>query len=60
MMRENSKRFILAHSSLLLKVSTLKKMGLKGEGFTSRDLIDSGVETSGVSDEVSAFLSLLH
>ena len=59
-MRENSKCFIQAYSSLLLKISILKEIGLKREGAICRELIDIGVEISRISDEVTSFLSLLY
>ena len=59
-MRENSKHFILAYLSLLLKISILKKIGLKGKGATYRELIDIGAEISGLLDKVVSFLSLLY
>ena len=59
-MKENSKWFVLAYLLLLLKVSMLKEIGLKGEGIVGRDLIASGVEIPGILDEVSSFLSLLY
>ena len=58
--KENLKWFILAYLLLLLKVSTLKEIGLKGERLAGRDLIASGVEIPGISDEASLFLSLLY
>ena len=59
-MRENSKCFILAYSSPLLKISILKEIGLKEEDTVCRELIDTGVKISGITDEVALFLSLLY
>ena len=43
----------------MLKVSILKDIELKGEGLVGRDLIASGVEILGISDDASLLLSLL-
>ena len=59
-MKENSKYFILAYSSPLLKTSILKKIELKGEGTVYRELIDIDIEISRLLDEVVSFLSLLY
>ena len=58
-MNKNSKRFVLAYSSPLLKVSTLREIEQKGEGTACKDLIESGVEILGSSIETVSFLSLL-
>ena len=59
-MNENSKRFVLAYSSLLLKVSALREIGLKREGTAYKDLIESEVEIPGSSIEIASFLLLLY
>ena len=59
-MDENSKRFVLAYSLLLLRVSTLQKIGLKGEKVVCQELINSGVMISGVLSDLASFLSLMY
>ena len=48
MMKENSNRFILAHSSPLLQDATAHDLGFSGEGQLSKDMLlnRKDVETS--------------
>ena len=57
---KNSKRFILAYISLLLKQSILQEIGLKGENKAAVDLIRSRVTISGTNTQEHSFLQLLH
>ena len=57
---ENSKRSVLAYLSPLLKVSTLQKIGLKGEKATCQELINLCIMIPGVSLELVSFLSLMY
>ena len=59
-MNKNLKRFILAYSSSLLKVSTLQKIRLKGEKAAYQELINSGIMIPGVLSELAFFLSLMY
>ena len=59
-MQENSKYFVLAYSSPLLKHNTLKEIGMKGEKKSCRELIESGIMILGMSNEVAEFLKLLY
>ena len=59
-MNENSKRLVLSYSSPLLKVSTLQKIGLKGEKAACQELINSGIMILGVLLEQASFLSLIY
>ena len=59
-MNENLKRFVLVYLSPLLKVSTLQKIGLKGEKAAYQELINSGIIISGILSELASFLSLIY
>ena len=59
-MAKNSKRFVLAYSSLLLRRDVLKKIELLGEEVASQRLINEGVMIPEVSPVLSKFLQLLY
>ena len=59
-MNENSKRFILAYISLLLKQKVLQEIILKGEKKAAVDLIRSGVRILGINTQEYSFLQLLY
>ena len=59
-MNENSKRFILAYISPLLKKRVLQEIGIKGEKKAAVDLIRSGVRILGTNEQEHSFLQLLY
>jgi len=59
-MDENSKRFILAYTSTLLKREVLQNIGLKGEEKSAIDLIMNGIRIPGTTEMEHSFLKLLY
>ena len=59
-MDKNSKRFVLAYTSLLLKREVLRKIRLKGEEKSAMDLIINGIRIPGTTEMEHSFLQLLY
>ena len=59
-MDENSKRFVLAYTSLLLKREVLQNIRLKGEEKSAMDLIINGIRIPGTTEIKYSFLQLLY
>jgi len=59
-MDENSKRFVLAYTSLLLKREVLQNIRLKGEEKSTMDLTINGIRIPGTTEIEHSFLQLLY
>ena len=59
-MTENSKHFVLAYSSSLLRQDMLEKIGMLGKKETSQALINKGVIIPEAIPVLSEFLQLLY
>ena len=58
-MAENSKHFVFAYSSPLLRRDQLEKLGLKGESEASKALVNKEVIPAEADLQQGAFLQLL-
>ena len=60
MIAENSKRFVLAYSLLLLRRDWLVKLSIMGEKEASQALVHAGIVPLEADTQQSAFLKLLY
>ena len=59
-MDEDSKRFILVYSLLLLHIDLINQFGLRGNEEASKLLIAKGIISSGIKESLQGFFHLFH